>query len=217
MTVLVAYLVSAAVAAADWYAVARTRHRLELVAKPLVMVGLIVAASAAHLRGDVSRPWLIAALVLGLLGDVGLAVSDDEATEPDLAFMAGLGSFLLGHVCFVVTFVGAGQRAGGVAAGLAIVAVVAVLVLRRVVQGAARSGGVQLAAAVSIYAAALSTMVVCGVGTGLAFTAVGAVVFMASDATLAFDRFVRPVPRAPVIVIVTYHLAQAMIIGGLLA
>jgi uncharacterized membrane protein YhhN len=44
----------------------------------------------------------------------------------------------------------------------------------------------------------------------------GATVFVASDTTLAVNRFVRPLPRADVVVMVTYHVGQALIVLGVL-
>ena len=45
----------------------------------------------------------------------------------------------------------------------------------------------------------------------------GATVFAASDSILAVNRFVRPLAWAPVAVMVTYHVGQALIVAGLLA
>jgi uncharacterized membrane protein YhhN len=59
-------------------------------------------------------------------------------------------------------------------------------------------------------------MTVLGFGTAAVATAVGALLFLASDTTLAWNRFVQPLRRGPVLVAVTYHLAQLLIVIGLL-
>jgi uncharacterized membrane protein YhhN len=59
-------------------------------------------------------------------------------------------------------------------------------------------------------------MAILGVGTGAVATAIGALLFLASDATLSWDRFVQPLLRGPIIVIVTYHVAQVLIVIGLI-
>jgi uncharacterized membrane protein YhhN len=46
--------------------------------------------------------------------------------------------------------------------------------------------------------------------------AVGAVLFLVSDTVLALNRFVRPVPRGQLVVHVTYHLAQGLLVLSLL-
>ena len=60
-------------------------------------------------------------------------------------------------------------------------------------------------------------MVIVAFDTGEPLIAVGATVFAASDSILAVDRFVRPFPWAPVAVMVTYHVGQALIVAGVLA
>jgi uncharacterized membrane protein YhhN len=47
--------------------------------------------------------------------------------------------------------------------------------------------------------------------------ALGATVFVVSDATLSIDRFVRPIPHARLILMITYHVGQALIVAGVLA
>ena len=50
-------------------------------------------------------------------------------------------------------------------------------------------------------------------GDGLA--AAGALVFAASDSILALDRFDRPRRWGPVAVMVTYHVAQGLLVASL--
>src|SRR5438874_1791555 len=64
--------VTAVVAAVDWTAVARSIRRLEYVAKPAVMVGLIAVALAMHPVSAIERTFFVVALVLGLASDVFL-------------------------------------------------------------------------------------------------------------------------------------------------
>lgn len=210
----IAFLVlTALVAVGDWFAVARRLHRVELIAKPLTLVLLIVAAASADLGS--AKVWVVAALVLGLLGDVALLFSADGA-EPDAAFLTGLGAFLAGNVAYLVAFTRHGLHPLQALAGVLVVAGVCALGLPRVLRGAAASGGRELAVIVGAYAGVLAAMAVLGVGTAALLTALGALLFLASDLTLAWGRFVQPLLRGPVIVIVTYHLAQLFIVSGLI-
>jgi uncharacterized membrane protein YhhN len=59
-------------------------------------------------------------------------------------------------------------------------------------------------------------MVVAAWATGRPLLALGATVFMASDAVLASDRFVRPLRWGRLAVMVTYHLGQVLIVLGVL-
>jgi uncharacterized membrane protein YhhN len=209
-----ALLVVAGLAAvADWFALDRRLFRLEYVFKPLTLVLLIAAAASADLGP--AKAWVVAALVLGLLGDVGLMLSKD-GTDPDPAFLAGLGAFALGHVCYLIAFVRVGVRGLDVLAGALIVVGIAALSLPKVLRGAAAAAGRGFAYLVAGYAALLAAMAILGVGTGLVATAIGGVLFLASDTLIARERFVTAVPRGRLLVIVSYHLAQFLILLGVL-
>jgi uncharacterized membrane protein YhhN len=203
--------VAAAVALGDWAAVHLRLFHVEYLLKPATMVLLIAAAASADL-GNL-KFWLIAALVLGLLGDVGLMLSREGRTDPP--FLAGLGAFLLGHICYIGAFARHGLHGLDVLAGVLVVGGVAGLALPAVLRGATRAAGSQFAGLVGVYAAMLATMTVFGVGTGAVATAVGVALFLSSDTLLARERFVAPVPHGRLLVIATYHAAQFLILIGL--
>lgn len=205
-------IVAAIVAVGDWSAVHASLFRLEFVLKPLTIVLLIAAAVSADL--GVAQPWVLAALVFALLGDIALLISTNDQTDPP--FIAGLGAFLVGHICYLVGFARVGLRLLDVLAGVLIVAGVATLTVPHVLRGAAASAGNRLAALVAVYSALLAAMAVFAVGTGVLATALGGVLFVGSDALLARARFVSPVRRGPLLVIVSYHLAQFLIVLGLI-
>lgn len=205
--------VTGAVAFGDWFAVQRRLFRLEYLLKPLTLALLIAAAATADL--PVVKVWVVAALVFGLLGDVGLMLSDKAAEKPDLPFMLGLGSFLVGHICYLAAFARYGLHGKAVIAGALVVVGAAVLVLPKVLSGAMRAGGRELAAVVSLYAAALSAMAILAVGTSAVATALGGVLFLGSDMLIATERFVTRIRFGSLLVIVTYHAAQVLILVGL--
>ncbi|MEU3607364.1 lysoplasmalogenase [Streptomyces sp. NPDC035033] len=101
-TLLGAFLLAAAVDLGSLLAGADTGH---LVAKPLLMP--LLAAYAAT-RG--APKLLLAALAFGWGGDVFLL------SDADAAFLVGMGSFALGHVCYLVLF---GKRRTSPALGAA--------------------------------------------------------------------------------------------------
>lgn len=209
----VALLVAAAVAAVgDWLAVHLRLFRLEYILKPLTLLLLVVATVIADL-GD-PKPWVVGALVFGLMGDVGLMLSSGDTDPP---FLVGLGAFLIGHVWYLVAFAVAGLRALYLLAGLLIVAGIAGLALPAVLRGAARSAGRMFACVVGGYATLLAAMSALAIGTGIIATAIGGVLFLASDTLIARNRFVAQVRHGDLLVIVTYHLAQFLIVVGLIA
>ncbi len=89
------------------------------------------------------------------------------------------------------------------------VAVAAVVVGTPVARGAASSGGARLAGPVVVYMVVISAMVVSAVAAGPWLAGAGAVLFFVSDGLIAWNRFVAPLRRAPVAIMVTYHLGQA--------
>jgi uncharacterized membrane protein YhhN len=123
----------------------------------------------------------------------------------------------MAHVAFVVAFTRLGLPPvelglGGLAVVVGLVAVVG----RRVVPAARREGGWALGGAVAAYMGVIGLMVVAAWATGHVLVALGASVFMVSDAVLAMDRFVRERRFGPVAVMVTYHLAQVLLVVGVL-
>jgi len=103
-----------------------------------------------------------------------------------------------------------------VLAGVLIVGGAAALTLPQVLRGARRAAGQELMAVVAAYAVMLAGMAVLAVGTGSVATAIGGLLFLASDIAIAYERFVRKIARGPLVVIVTYHLAQLLIVIGLI-
>ena len=59
-------------------------------------------------------------------------------------------------------------------------------------------------------------MAVTGWATGRPLVGLGASLFVVSDTVLAMGRFVQARRWTSVVVMVTYHLAQALIVAGLL-
>jgi uncharacterized membrane protein YhhN len=211
--VTVAFLIVCACAAlVDWLAVQLRLFRIEYLAKPLTLAALLVAAAIADLGP--AQPWVVAALACGLAGDVALMASDKA--RPDAAFLAGLGAFLLGHVAYIGGFVRHGMRAVDLGAGALLVVGLFALVMPAVLRGAYAQSGAAFAALVAGYAGAVGAMTVCAVGTGVVAVAAGGVVFAVSDSTLGYQRFVRALPYGDLAVMVTYHVAQFLIVVGLI-
>ena len=67
-----------------------------------------------------------------------------------------------------------------------------------------------------LYAVIIGLMAVLGWATGHLVVAIGGTLFLVSDAVLAYNRFERQLVHGRLIVMVTYHLAQFLIVWGLL-
>jgi uncharacterized membrane protein YhhN len=205
-------IVAAALAVGDWAVVQARLFRLEYLLKPATLAVLLAATTEADLGA--LKPWVIAALACGLVGDIALMRSKTGRTDPP--FMAGLAAFLVGHACFVVAFLRHGVRGADLLAGLLVAAGVAGLALPQALRGATRAGGGALAGAVSLYAAALAAMTVLAIGTSVVATAIGGALFLASDTLLARQRFVARLAYGDLLVMVNYHAAQFLVVIGLI-
>jgi uncharacterized membrane protein YhhN len=189
------------VAVADWIAVGWEKRGAEYVFKPLTMVVLIAAALAIDPVDDTVKVLFVAALAFSLLGDVFLMI-------PKNLFVAGLASFLVGHLFYIAGLQVRGQDGLWFLAGFVIV-IIAVLVLGlRIIKAVRRSDDPAMLAPVSGYVVVISFMVASAFGTRNLFAIAGASLFYASDAMIAWNRFVAPKPWARLAIMVTYHLGQ---------
>ncbi len=198
------------IALLDWYAVARDDRRTEAWAKPATLASLFLVALALGAAEATPGRWLLVALAFGLLGDVFLL---EKTTS---RFQAGLAAFLVGHLAYLGCFLALGLTSAPWAVVGVGVAAVALLQAREVLPATHRSGGVALSVPVGVYMLVITGMAVAAWATSDLLVGIGATVFVASDTILAVNRFVRPLPRADVAVMVTYHVGQALIVLGVL-
>lgn len=190
-----------AFALANWIAVAVGSKRLEYVCKPATLTLLIaLAVMLDPVHGD-TRTWFVVALVLSLSGDVFLML-------PGNFFVYGLGSFLLGHVAYVVGL--NLHTEGNWWYAVPVVLVVALLAVR-LVGGIRRGDTPGLVGPVVAYVIVIGAMGTSAVASGNALAAAGALLFMLSDSLIGETRFVRPWVGAGVAIMVTYHVGQALL------
>ncbi len=204
------WLLPAVLALVEWYAVWRRDRRTQLWAKPAVLVALIVTALALGATDDAAGIWLLVALVFGLAGDVFLLGTSDTR------FKLGLAAFLVGHLAYLGSFATLGVDPRGWNYLSFLVLGGCLLATRQVAASTYLRGGLALAAPVGLYTVVIGAMVIYAFATGVGLIAIGATVFAVSDTVLARDRFVRPWDGAQLLVMVTYHVGQALIVAGVL-
>lgn len=188
------------VAVIDWIAVAQERQQLEYLAKPAALgLLLLYATLAPHPSG-----YLIAALALSLLGDVYLML-------PDQLFPAGLAAFLLAHLAYIAAF-DATPLARSI--WFAVVVAASVPLALRIVRAIPEQ---PLRVGVGVYMGVISLMVASAIASGELVGTVGALLFFVSDALIALNRFVAPFSGARLAIIVTYHVAQLLLVIALRA
>ncbi len=205
-----------ALALADWWAVGKGWKALEYATKPAVMLALLLWLWNL---GGFSSPlaWFTAALAFSLVGDICLMLPREQ-------FIAGLVAFLLAHLAYVVGF-NATPLGFSLAAMLlaVLVATTGLRLYRLIAAGLQASGQSHLRLPVLVYSLGLSLMLLSALLTLVRpewaalpawLVSAGATLFFVSDSTLAWNRFLRPLAGARLIVIVTYHLGQALIVLG---
>jgi uncharacterized membrane protein YhhN len=200
----------------DWVALIKKWQPLDYVAKPGVMVLLLAWLwQVSGLRGPLI--WFAAGLVFSLAGDVFLMLPREQ-------FIAGLGSFLLAHLAYMAGF-NTTLPAFNLASLslLALVALTVTQVYRRIANGLEASGEQKLKLPVLAYTSVIGLMTFSALLTLIrpawealpAFVvSAGALLFFISDLSLAWNKFVAPLPLGRLRVRITYHLGQALITLG---
>ena len=183
----------------------RGLRRVVYVCKPLaIMLILLVALVGSAPAGGRYRLAIVVGLFCSLAGDIFLMLPRDR-------FVAGLGSFLLAHCCYLVAFTVGGFRwtlwplAPFLVAGVVVLGVLwprlgdyrlpvlayMLVIVAMAWQAAARWDGLHTTAA--------------------SLAALGAALFVLSDTALAWNRFGRPFRAAQALVLSTYFVAQWLI------
>jgi len=177
-------------AALDTALAAADRHRERRITKPLLMPALLVGKPRPVRR----------ALALGGVGDIALLGSSD------LAFTAGLGSFLAGHVAWMAAL--RPRSRGALTPARAAPLLAAWAGLNAYLWS--RTGKDRIP--VLVYSAALMGTALTAIDTGDPAVSAGGVLFVASDTLLALEKFADvTIPLHEGVVMATYTAAQALL------
>ncbi len=182
---------------------------LHRIFKPLTMVlALLLVARSGAAR---SSALLLLALAASLAGDVFLMLPG--------YFIAGLVSFLCAHLAYIALF----KRGQGWFPNRR--ALLLTLGFGTAMYGVLWTGGLPagLRGPVAAYVLVIALMAAQAIGratvrrdAGATLVALGAGCFMLSDTLLALNKFVTPLPWAPLWVLSTYYVAQVLIVRGML-
>lgn len=188
----------------------KDRPALRAVSKPFASLGFIVAAIGFGALESQYGKVVLAGLVLGAIGDVCLL------GRAKGAFIAGLVSFLLGHVAYVVAFAALPISISYAAVTAAVMAAIMVAIARWVFPHAP-----DMRVPIGIYMLVIAVMCVVAIGAGAAgapwMIPVGAVMFTASDIAVVRDRFVSPGFVNRLWGLPLYYAAQLIIAWSIMA
>lgn len=202
------------------FALQKEWFKLEVVAKPAVMLCLFIwLFTSVGLSG--AALWFGAGILLSLLGDVLLMISLDRF------FLHGLAVFLFAQVFYIIGF---NTPLPAISAWSVILAILigwgGARLIRRILTSVISSGKRRLRLPLTIYGAVISIMLLSAMiklndlqwNAGAALlVSIGAFLFYISDVILAWHTFVAPIQHGRIYNIAAYHLGQIMLIAGVIS
>ncbi len=210
------YIIAVVIVFVDWIALTGQKKRIDYFAKPVVIIALLIwLALNGNLSGHLI--WFFIGLLFSLAGDVFLLLPKEK-------FIAGLVSFLLVHVAYIIGFNDTLPPVNLASISLIfIITITACQIFRSISIGLERSNNTKMKVPFLIYSITISLMVLSAclslvkedwnAGPALLVSG-GAVLFFLSDTLLAWNRFVTPIPNTKLKVRVTYHSGQLLIMLG---
>ena len=129
-------------------------------------------------------------------------------------FMAGLITFFIGHLFYIIAFLSVSQKR--VPLWTSILLIVYGIAMGIWIAGSQFAVGESiLGVAIIAYIAVILTMGWMAMRTRMKLAIIGALLFMISDSVLAIDRFVVDIPYRDAFVMMTYYAAQAFIAASI--
>lgn len=122
-------------------------------------------------------------------------------------FMAGLVTFFIAHILYVVAFRTASRKSVPLVAAIPLL-LYGMLMIVWIAGPQLVSGEVVLGVAIIAYITVITLMGWMAIRTRLPLVIIGALLFIASDSFLAIDRFVVALPAREALVMITYYAAQ---------
>lgn len=180
-------------------------------AKPLLMITLLLYFVSATKGYPRWRLYVMAALVFSWAGDVFLISSE--------WFIAGLVSFLIAHIFYIIAY----QKTGAASGELKPLDVLKFVAYGVVLIWVIYPGLGDMLIPVLIYALVLLAMGVWahkrrGATSSASFqlVAIGAILFALSDGLIAINKFAFEVPFERILIMSIYMTAQYLIVQGLI-
>ena len=175
---------------------------------------------AVHFCGDFpSKRFLLIALTFSWMGDVVLLFTE----KAEIYFIIGLIAFLISHIAYIVLFskqlrINSSRNSAVFWVGITAIIVYLVLMLSLLLPTLG-----DLKIPVFTYAIILSTMLLFAFKGYLkwskpagSYILLGAIIFVSSDSILAFNKFYEPILYSSFFIMVTYLMAQYLIVVGIM-
>jgi len=205
------HILFAASAASVFIGILFDIQMLYMVAKPLLMITLALYFITASKAYPAWRAYVVIALLFSWGGDVFLMMNG--------MFIAGLASFLLAHIFYIIAY----HKTGASSGELRPLDIIKFVLFGGVLLWVLYPGLGGMLMPVLAY-----TLVLLGMGiwahkrrgatSAASFTLVstGVILFVISDSLIAINKFTFEVPAERILVMSTYIAAQYLIVRGLL-
>ena len=189
-----------------------------LMMKTLASIGFVSVAISAFLYGNGDGEYfkfILCGLILGLIGDVALALRAVYEKKKDKYFIIGLGAFLLGHIAYTIEF----TKISSITVIEIIIAAIIVILfvifgkLVKLQYGNMKPFVIGYMCVISVMVVkAVSIAITIGINEANMLIAVGAILFAISDMILAFIYFWnRKVKVLSPLNLITYYGGQLLI------
>ncbi|MCT4629129.1 lysoplasmalogenase [Winogradskyella sp.] len=192
-----------------------TLQTAHYIAKPAIVISLIVLfIKTSHSLKKSIKTLTLLALIFSLLGDVLLMF----VNQSPHFFTVGLVAFLIAHIMYIVVFLKHKNKSKS-----ALEFLVLLLIYASGLFYLLKDGLGDMLTPVIIYMIVILSMattaflrkdIVNSLSYKLVF--IGAIFFMISDSILALNKFYQPIPLSNISIMVTYALAQYLIVIGVL-
>jgi len=199
------------------YSEAIDNKTLKFITKPLLMP-LIILYYIFNVNLLAINWFLVIALIFGMLGDISLMIGREGKW-----FMIGLGSFLVGHIFYIITYLllSASSLLQFPPIGWFLLLPLVGLTLFFFLRIKGKMGELQIPTMiylVVIFLVSFFAMLLLSVFSPLAFIFVylGPILFIISDGLIAVDKFDTKISNEGVYVMITYVLAQLFITQGII-
>jgi uncharacterized membrane protein YhhN len=166
-----------------------------------------------------SKTLLLTALTLSWFGDIILLFADRN----EVYFIAGLVAFVLSHIAYILLFNTQIKPKNSKNKAVFWMGVTAIIMYLIVIIALLLPNLGDLTIPVFIYALVLSTMLLFAFKGFLMwkkpanwYILIGAVLFVSSDSLVAFNKFYNPLILSSFIIMITYLIAQYLIVSGIL-
>lgn len=162
--------------------------------------------------------FIVMGLVFGFMGDVFLMWPERKNN-----FMLGLVAFLIGHLCYVLLFLQGVSFTKDVAVWFYLVIIIYAIGARAVMKKLTKYLGdmkiptyIYMAVILLMSFASLARIWVMDMNMSFLLPFIGSLLFLCSDSMLGFYTFKDKFKNGNVYIMLTYVLAQALIVGGYL-